>query len=619
MLSINKLILRNFITYEKEVFDFERLFDKDDILLVYGKNFDDLSFANDNGAGKTIIYQGIIFGLFNKTTRNSNKDLLIGKARKSMSVEIMITDSYNNTYWIKRYRKNKTYGNGIRFKINGKEKRKGTARELTNFVLDTLGLTYRRVLNTSIFESDDERSRFIYLGDKEGKALLSQMKGLEIFSKCYDIAKKKTINITVKIDSLENKIEGEKLLFVRIADEIDELALVSTRFENDKFSQIDHFKGLIAEEKETITVRKVMMKKLTQSIQKYLKIDTMKEKISVFKNSTSILANHMAVITSEENKKKRQIIEAKASRIGTICYHCGNILNAKTLKKHIIETTKDLSQLKEKHDTLKEKIRSNIDKQNKLTKKLSNAEFIREKNYKTRTDIRKLEEDNKYSNERIDDWEASIKIVEKTINTYENRIIKLKKERDELRTVIEERHNDIEKLKRDYKYAEAWHSGYSKEEIQSHALESTVVELNEEVRKISNTLTDGMVDIKLLTDKVQGNKKVRNIFEFEISDLNKRGLPFKEWSKGQKKRIEIIVSFALMNIENNLISQVFLDELFDGIDEVGITKIKNLLEEEARTKSKKFIVFSHSKDVKNLFYNQGHAKLKNGYSTFHMN
>ena len=94
-------------------------------------------------------------------------------------------------------------------------------------------------------------------------------------------------------------------------------------------------------------------------------------------------------------------------------------------------------------------------------------------------------------------------------------------------------------------------------------------------------------------------------------------MTFKEWSKGQKKRIDIILSFALMNLEENLISEIFLDELFDGVDKIGISKIINLLNSEARY-GKKFIVFSHSENAKSLFYNKGVVTLKNGISTFQL-
>lgn len=210
--------------------------------------------------------------------------------------------------------------------------------------------------------------------------------------------------------------------------------------------------------------------------------------------------------------------------------------------------------------------------------------------------------------------------IKQELDAKNEYLVKVKRLRANIIKLTEEmaiNSSTITHVKEKLKYARLWVNGYGKEEIQAYALHSTVNELNRQMDRISDTLTDGMVDIKLLTEKTQGNKKIRNIFELEISDLAKKGLSFKEWSKGQRKRIEIISSFALMNLEENLISEVFLDELFDGVDKVGISKIANLLTKEAIS-GKKFIVFSHSDDVKNLFHNKGVVELKNGISRFLM-
>jgi hypothetical protein len=173
----------------------------------------------------------------------------------------------------------------------------------------------------------------------------------------------------------------------------------------------------------------------------------------------------------------------------------------------------------------------------------------------------------------------------------------------------------LSRLRDTNKYVNAWVLGFSKEEIQTFALKSTIDELNTKIQYVSDLLTDGLIEIRLLTEKTLKSGKIKSIFELSISDLNKKNLPFKEWSKGQKKRIEIIMSFALMNLEENILSEVWLDELFDGVDRVGIGKILNLLAKESYD-GKRFIVMSHSNDVKSLFQNKGIVTLKNGESTF---
>jgi hypothetical protein len=198
-------------------------------------------------------------------------------------------------------------------------------------------------------------------------------------------------------------------------------------------------------------------------------------------------------------------------------------------------------------------------------------------------------------------------IIEKRIKKLKDDI---RREREELSTST----GALRILIRRQKYNSCWTFGYGREGIQSYALKNAILELNEHMQAISDKLTDGILNIKLLTEKTLSNKRTKTAFEFQIADTNKKGLPFKEWSKGQRKRIEIITSFALMNLETAVLKEVFLDEMFDGVDEIGISKIVTMLETEAVEKDRKFIVFSHSKHIRELFPNRGHILLKNGKS-----
>jgi DNA repair exonuclease SbcCD ATPase subunit len=639
MLSINYLKFDNFITYRDQTFNFSELFMDSPIVLIYGQNFDD-TFANDNGAGKSIIYEGLLFTLFNKTTKNSNKDSLIGKFSKSMSTECELLDSANNKFWIKRYRKNKIYGNGVRFKINGKERAKGTSRELTNLILNTLGITYKRVMNTSVFESNDERSRFVYLGDKEGKALLSQIKGLDIFLKCSEISNEKFKESEAKIINMENTLNNHKTFLDRINNEIKELTVLSEDFEINRKAEIFSLKTSIRAQKGNITKTKLELEKTTNEFKDQISkseeliaeledIEELNKKIKGVNKVIIGLSKELSAIITNIERNDKHLFALKSQPIGAKCDYCGSIISEIKVDKHIANIKKTNNKLDFDRKVLEEMLLSAENKKSHLEGKLAYQTNQDHSNREIRMEIKKLQNritDAKtfYSKSTQQSRKVLISLnermgkVRESKNTYSTRISKLKKEKLTIQLKVKSSLEELKKLKERYKYDKSWVMGYGKEGIQSYALESTAVrEFNEQVKRISGILTDGMVDIELLTEKKQGNKKIRNIFELKISDLHKKGLPFKEWSKGQKKRIEVMTSFALMNLEDNLISEVFLDELFDGIDEIGINRIINLLEREAEEMGKRFVVFSHSKEIKNLFTTKAYVKLKDGISSFY--
>jgi DNA repair exonuclease SbcCD ATPase subunit len=639
MFKISKLHLKNYVTYQDQIFDFDKLFDRDNIVLIYGKNSDDLSFANDNGSGKSIIYQALLWAVTGKTTRNTNGDLLIGNFAKSMSVAVTIFDNSGNKYWICRYRKHSVYANEVRLKINGKDKHKGKSREMTEFISELLGISYKRIINTSIFESDDERSRFIYLGDKEGKALLSQIKGFDVFQTCYDIAKKEFDEINKKLVEMKREIESKQTTITALASEYEDILKKEKEFIKEKEEKVRNIKDDIAKErkrmvnfskdlKRQLNAKKSMLANLVKKSSNKDKIEKLEGIIEFFKeNKVSVrIQLEQGIGRLKQEKLLLKQLEKTGTKVGKTCDYCGNVISEDLLEKRIA-STKNFIRMEHSNNVIRsgklDELQIEIARKNNELAKLVEKEkeheneILNMKKYIERDKYElKMQLDNR--NKNVERLIKSLKEVETEKNAFVATTKRLKENIDKLKdqvTQLEEKQNSLnEKLT----YKEVWMKGFSKEELQTAVLRSTVAELNEEMQRISDILTDGTVTVELATEKQLRNKNIKNIFEFKISDINKKNLPFIEWSKGQKKRIEIIVSFALMNIEENIIQEVFLDELFDGIDETGMGKIKTLLESEA-TKRKRFVIFSHSKEIKSLFSNTAYIQLKNGVSTLHLN
>jgi len=238
-MKLNKINVYNFVVYKKQTFDFNKMFERDNILLIYGVNKDDSSFANDNGAGKSLIKEIVLFLLFGRTSKNTSKNLLIGKFDKYAKVKGIIEDDYNNKYIITRYINHPVHKNGIIFKINGENKTKGTPTELSSLIERSLGISYRRIMNTSIFEGDDNKSRFVYLGDKDAKSLLLQMKGLDIFNTCYTVANdyyKEAVEVNSKIQEKLLKINWK---IKEYKEKIEEYNLISIGYEVDRDKKIN--------------------------------------------------------------------------------------------------------------------------------------------------------------------------------------------------------------------------------------------------------------------------------------------------------------------------------------------------------------------------------------------
>jgi len=632
MISIKSLTLNNFITYKKQKFNFTEMFADDNIILISGKNLDDASYANNNGAGKSISYEALLYLLFNRTTRNTSRDSLIGKFSKSMWVSGILEDSHNK-YEIKRYRKHKIHGNDVVFSINGISKEKSTPTEMTNLINRTLGISYKRVINTSILEGEDKRSRFVYLGDTEAKKLLSQIKGIDIFVDCHEYALNKYKEIETKIEKLKSEIEEYKYKIEVLNENKKHFKELSKMFKAEQEGKLkelnDELETITEEFNDKIKNENRKIKKLRKKLKENKttnksKIKSSNETINECESKILTLKEKSFMVNSKIRKSEDIINNAKTIEDNTICEHCGSELSLKAFKKHIknlsaelesnIELSKDLAREIDKVDMLEIFTQNKINSYEAKNTKAKQERLIIKNNIKTMLDLQLESADDIFSfkdkiKKNIEKEKIKTNTSEKHIRTISNDIKKLKTANGVVKA-------NLNNLRDKSKHTMVWVNGYGKEQIQAHALKSTVNQLNDKMRHYSNLLTDGLVDIKLLTEKTQRNKKVKNIFELQISDISKDNLLFKEWSSGQKKRIEVIFNFALMNLEENVIREIFLDEIFDSLDEVGISKVISLLKEES--KEKRFIIYSHSSMVKSYFTNKGEVTLENGISEFNM-
>jgi DNA repair exonuclease SbcCD ATPase subunit len=87
-MRIKKVKITNFYSAKKVEFDFDK--QKNGIVLIEGQNKD---AKGSNGAGKSILIESVVWGLFGKTIRKSTEEAMVNnRAKKEMSVEVYVDD-----------------------------------------------------------------------------------------------------------------------------------------------------------------------------------------------------------------------------------------------------------------------------------------------------------------------------------------------------------------------------------------------------------------------------------------------------------------------------------------------------------------------------------------------
>ena len=136
-MKIKKVSFENFYSYEKCSIDFRK---HKGIVGIEGINKDT---GGSNGAGKSVILEAIVYGLFGKSIRKSTEDAMVNStAGRGCVVELEIDEMI-----IRRARKPSM----LKFFINGEEHTQGHASRTQELIEQKLGVDYKTFMAAAVF------------------------------------------------------------------------------------------------------------------------------------------------------------------------------------------------------------------------------------------------------------------------------------------------------------------------------------------------------------------------------------------------------------------------------------------------------------------------------------
>ena len=130
-------------------------------------------------------------------------------------------------------------------------------------------------------------------------------------------------------------------------------------------------------------------------------------------------------------------------------------------------------------------------------------------------------------------------------------------------------------------------------------LDESIPILNEYSKKISDILSNGKIQVTFNSDgkKRAGNAKL----DIEVHSTES-GNSYLKSSKGERRRIDLCVTLALRELiarrSTKSFDQVFIDEVFDGMDEEGAESVVALLRK--YYSNKRVFVITHDSTIKSL-------------------
>lgn len=525
-----------------------------------------------NGSGKSTVLEALVYVLTGKSMKKTTLARLVNATNKKNLLVTLDFEKNGNEYHIERGIKPNVfeiYRNGEMLNQDAAAK---DLQEKLEFItgVDYNSLTQLIILNLERFKA------FMEMTSQERRTIVEEILDISIFSEMTDLEKKDIKSLEQKVSSYENEIRiltgKEQSLndVIKKANESNNDHLVNLENRINEYLQSND-----ELEKQLVEVDEKLIEETQNSINELKEIRSNKN------SELSLIMHEIKNAEKDENFYKQ----------GT-CPTCSHPFENKD----------------EKLNELTNKIKGLIDSGNAITEDIESINGQIDKY----SEIVKIETDKKMSNLKIQNTissqteKATLLAVE-----YEKLSSKSDQDTDNLKKQIE----DIGKQKADL---------YDKmdtilENIKTHKI---ALEMLSDKGVKANIIKDYIDFINYrVNDYLSGMEFFLNInldegFNESFSGL-KEGMVYADLSTGQKRRVNLAIWLALVEVsslKNSVVSNaLFLDEILENIDSEGIQLFMKLLKEKMPEKNI-FVVTQRFEQFRDLFESEIYFKHADGFT-----
>lgn len=633
-MEFKQLSVKNFLVFGDKLQTLK--LDKRGLVLIDGNN-EDASGFHSNGSGKSSLLSAIPYALYGVLPDGkSGDDIINNKTKKNMQVSL--TFSLNKVdYEVTRYRKDSKYKNKVFLYENGKDITQASIRKTNEYLETLLGISEDTFLNSILFGLGG-KIKFTNASDKDKKRLLEDIANISIYKQAQVIAKEDLRNSQEKLNTLKLTQASIKqnLQFFQTREESNQQALqayqerlnsIEERYNTAKVNYEATVAGYQKQEwEQKLPTYKQSVAKIKQALLEDAESRKQNQEVLVkLTNLQNQIANQQ-----RELQTHQQAVQASAQQFTTfqtqkmpICPTCGAVMNKEHYQKEILNLVSTYRQEETQVTTIQEQLQA-------LQKQLQTLQPQAVKAQQSLDNVQNAIKKQSYYSQQIT-LEAAAKqkvlaakqAVELAKSEYENppkkpdlyqvtdkEIAATKDKLEQNEVQVAELEDQINKLTDTTKI-------YSDSGVVSHVLDLVMPYLNQQANYYLSQLTDNSISVKInpQTEAKNGNKSEK--LNIEIQNLN-GGNDYILNSTGEKKRIDLAISLALQDYvmsksatRTNLIGY---DEIFDGLDEVGIQRVMLLLKERVKNVSSVFVI-SHNQELKELFENVVTVDKEGGLST----
>lgn len=569
LISVN---INNILSIEEASVSFK----DNGITLVDGWNYDD---SRANGAGKTAMFNAVTFGLYGKIPRKVTQSEILRRGCKKGFVEVFFQIA-DDTWMVRREKPN-----------NVLITKNSEPQLLTQEELDaTIGLNYSQFL-LSIYTAQDEAEMFIFLNDSGKKDEILKLLDVSELTRAKD-------RLSAGIKSLESKLQSKK---TEIASKESNISMLQG-FIVDPDSFIDGVAALNIKIKEVCDQKDEWLSVSKPDLSKFKMIE---EAIQTKRDAAADLKYLISDKRNEHRNSTAQLrkvtdlpivtcpsCDAGLHIVGTgLCSAENRQEKARQIQQHNTQTQETISRLAQEINALETEYDKVLNWISTADTKLAEKKQLGFTEYQEAQSKLRGIQDAQY---KLESQRQSLEIKQKQNQGYIDSIEKTTQELQELKL-------SLSGIEADLSLKQAQLMIVSPTGVPAYIMDAIVDKINAAVSEHMSILWPNAT-YRLMSHRENKSGEIRAKFS-EVISISGKECSLGSLSGGEKGSVALAVSLAFSSIVEQLlgreISQIILDEPFDGLDSISRERALELLNTLADRKQ--ILVIDHASELRASF------------------
>lgn len=568
--------------------DTEYFFKNKVCTVIFGENRD-AEDCDNNGAGKSTIFEAIAIALTNKSLRDLDKEMFINRDAEDCTIEFELqNDVLNSSLKIVRKFFRGSKSAKIELIENGKVNSQMTSvNEANKRIYELIGISREDLLRYYIISQDNSYT-FFKAGDVEKKEVLNRITSADMINPIIEELGDRKKQLTSDISEIESSISSiqDKIEFFKeqkanneaVSDDY-EIKAKSDRIEEIKEKRRDYERKVKKIDADIDNVQKNIEEVKSQLVP----TDDLKSKRKKLKKSIDDFEKELS-----DSKSILRKINAEIDGV-VECPNCkhkfiqGGDLDLSY--SEAVDMKKDTESLIKDYE---EKIKSKKSKLDGINLKIQSSESLEEKIEDFNFSINSYKRKKKSYQEEIDDASKSINAIAEEIRRIkaESKTEKVRKELEEklksLSSELKELEDSISEKQELLEMVNYWIYYMGKNGFTTYLANRAVSIIegitNSYLRKFHSNLSVEINGYKVLKDGT-----VREKIDVRVLDGGISSTVFMGCSGGERGRVSLagvlgIQHLINLSLDGRGLDLLLLDETFHGVDSRGQENMIKILE-----------------------------------------